>query len=229
MPETLGVSDILTTLNLAGALTNFEIQEFTLNSGAPFVTRTNRLGDVIEELPKAPIEEYELSLIIKNHVVSGTNIILGGVQYGTGVNALCITRFTLKQAPNDFPTLSITCHRHPSAVSGATHHTRKYTVTLPSLSWGIQGVLSVTGMPPEDITGYSLDASVDHVDHFDREGTKFLIGASTNCRLEETLEVLKSTNVTLASGWFADPSSSKEQTAEYKTKTLKHHKHQAPD
>ncbi|MCS6898064.1 MAG: hypothetical protein NZM29_08840 [Nitrospira sp.] len=229
MPEQLGVSDILSTLGLASALNKFEIQEFTLTQGDPLVPRSNRLGDVVEELPIARVEEYELSLIIKEHSVNSVALVLGGAGYGTGANALCITGVTLRQVPNDFPTLSIKCHRHPVLVSGASHNPRKYTITLPNLGWGIQGVLSITGAVPEELTGYTLDVSIDHQDHFDREGTKFLIGGSTNCRLEETLEVLKSTTVTLAAGWFADPRSEKERSAEYKTKTLKHHKHQAPD
>lgn len=229
MPEQLGAIDIIAALGLNTPLTKFETQEFTKSAGVKYAQRKSRMGDVIEEAVTETIEEYELSVIVKDHTNPAAIIILGGAGYGTGADALVVTRVSVRQTNNDFPTLSLTCHRHPVLVASATHHARKYTVTLPALGWGVNSVLSITGATPEEITSATFEASVDHVDKFDREGTKFLIGASTNCQLTETIEALKSTSPTLAAGWFADPATTKEQTAEFATKTLKHHKHQAPD
>lgn len=229
MDEQLGAEDIITTLGLGTPLAKFETQEFTKTDGTKYAQRKSRLGDVLEEAVTETVEEYELSVQVKDHTKPAVTIDLGGAGYGNGVNALVITRVSVRQVNNDFPTLSLTCHRHPVMETNATHDPRKYVVALPALGWGINGVQSITGAtPPEEITSATFEASVDHVDKNNREGTKFLIGASTNCQLVETLEVLKSSNPSLQSGWFADPANTKEQSGNFATKTLKHHSHQAP-
>lgn len=229
MPEQLGASDIISTLGLATPLAKFETQEFTKTDGKKYAGRRSRLGDVLEEAVTETIEEYELSVLVKDHSKPAVSIDLGGAGYGSGANALVITRIYVRQVNIDFPTLSLTCHRHPVLASGAAHDARKYTITLPALGWGITEVKSITGAtPPEEITSATFEASVDHVDKNDREGTKFLIGASTNCQLVETLEVLKSSEPELNANWFADPAATKEGTGDFATKTLRHHCHQPP-
>lgn len=229
MPTQIGASDIIAQLGLSSLGSNFETQEFTKNDGVKYAQRKSRVGDVLEEAVTDTVEEYDLSLLVKDHANPAAQIILGGQGYGSGASALVVTRVSVRQVNNDFPTLSLTCHRHPVLATGAAHHARKYTVTLPALGWGVNEVLSITETIPDEITSATFEASVDHVDKFDREGKKFLIGASTNCQLTETIEALKSTTLTPASGWYADPASIKEQSAEFATKTIKHHKHQAPD
>lgn len=229
MAEQLGASDIISTLGLGTPLAKFETQEFTKTTGTKYAQRKSRFGDVLEEAVTETVEEYELSVIVKDHSKPAVGIDLGGDGYGSAGNALVITRVSVRQVNNDFPTLSLTCHRHPVLESGATHDARKYTVMLPALGWGISDVKSITGAtPPEEITSATFEASVDHVDKNNRAGTKFLIGASTNCQLVETLEVLKSSNPALQANWFADPEATKEQTGDFATKTLKHHRHQLP-
>ncbi|MCZ7593122.1 MAG: hypothetical protein M5U15_13735 [Kiritimatiellae bacterium] len=229
MAEQLGASDIIGTLGLGTPLAKFETQEFTKTSGTKYAQRKSRVGDVIEEAVTETVEEYELSVLVKDHSKPAVTIDLGGAGYGSGANALVVTRVSVRQVSNNYPTLSLTCHRHPVLESGATHDARKYAVTLPALCWGINEVISITGAtPPEEITSATFEASVDHVDKYNREGTKFLIGASTNCQLVETLEVLKSSDPDLQTNWFADPAATKEITADFATKTLKHHRHLPP-
>ena len=231
MAAQLGVSDILATLGLDTALADFEIQSFKKRSGTNYAKRTSRMGDVLDEGVLDTIEEYDLSLIINKYdAASATQVILGGVGYGDPGSEIVVTKVGVRQVNNGNPTLSLTVHRHTVKVDGAAHHERAYTVVLPLLGWGVNALLSVTGTIPDVVASANFDASVDHKDELNREGTKWLLGASTNCQLAETIQLTQGVaTITLVSGWKADPTESDELNTDYANLTLKHHKSQAPD
>jgi hypothetical protein len=227
MAEQLGISDILASLGLATALTKFEPRSLRKIAGSNHAQRRNRLNDVIEEGVLDAVEEYELSLIIKQFATGPVTLLLGGTGYEG--EKFVVTKVGVRQVNNDHPTLSLTLHTHPVKVATAAHNARKYTITLPSLDWGVTSLASVTGTIPDDVTGVTFEAVVDHKDELNREGTKWLLGTTHNCQVTETIEIAKSASVTPASGWTAEPTAENETHDQYATKTVKHHKFQAAD
>lgn len=224
MPGQYGADDILNTVGLATAFAKFEVKSFTERSGKNQAQRRSRLNDVLEDIDTETVLEYDLSILIKEFSVSSVNVELGGVGYGNS-DKFVVTKVGVRQTLNAHPEVSITVHTHPEKVNGAAHHARKYTFALPVLDWGVNAALSVSGAGLIDITSVSTECSVDHADELNREGTKWLIGASHNGRIEETIEVAKGHGVlTIASGWFEEPQSQKQGNSEFATLTRKFHK-----
>ena len=230
MAAQLGVSDILTALGLATALAKFEVKNFKQRNGVPYAQRKSRLGDVLQEGALVPIEEYDLTLSIKEFSVSSINLILGGLGYGAAEPKIVITKLGVRQVNNAHPMLSLSVHRHPTRIGdAAVHHARKYTIALPALDWGVNAVLSLDALADE-VSSVSFDASVDHVDENNREGTKWMLGTSTNCQLVETIQFTKGATIgALNSAWYEDPEENDETDTEFAAVTMKLHKHQAPD
>ena len=225
MPTQYGAEDILATLELSGALGKFEVKSFTKRSGKNQAQRRSRVNDVLEDVNTETIEEYDISVIIKEFNVSSVKVNLGGEGYGT-TNKFVVTKVGVKQSLNSHPEVSITAHTHPViAGTEAKHHTRKYEFTLPALDWGVNAALSVSGVGMADVTSVNTECSVDHTDELNREGTKWLIGTSHNGRIEETVEVAKGGGeLAVQSGWVEEPSDEKQDSSDFATLTRKFHK-----
>jgi hypothetical protein len=229
MAARLGVSDILTTLGLDTLLADYEIQKFRQRTGTNFAQRRTRLNDVAEEGVLDTIAEYELELIIKEYGGGALALDLGGVGYGDPGSEVVITKAGVRQVNNDNPRLTLTVHTHTVKVDDAAHHARKYAVTLPALDWGVNAVLSISGTIPDVIQSVTTEATCDHKDELNREGTKWLIGASHNGMIKETIQLTDGVaSPVLNSGWKADPTDLDEENVKYADNTLVHHKYLTP-
>lgn len=100
-------------------------------------------------------------------LISGALTLSGGGMYGDYI----LTGISLRQVNTNYPTLSLSGHKHISGVLGGNpdHQSRVYLVTV-SGGWGVVNDYGVSGIEP---TGSNLSIALNHVDIDDRNGEHF--------------------------------------------------------
>lgn len=223
-----GVMDILTALGLNTALAKFDATAVRKRHGEMHARFQTRLNDTLKTEPTDTIEEYEVSIRIKEWNLTGLSLILGGVGYGSSTKFV-LTRFVLRQVNNVMPNLVLTVHTHPVKDTNAAHHARAWTVLLPALDWGVNAVMAVDALPDE-LNSATFEGAVQHVDEPDRTGKKWQIGASHDCVLTETLECEAGADLgALEDGWIEDPQDDDEGNTKFATEVHKYLKYPAAD
>lgn len=223
MAFTFGAADILTALGLT--LTDWEVQSTSSNTQKDFAQVILNDGDVEEESDYNERTEYTAEFVCNTEEVDAFNVILGK-EYGTGAPYFVITQCSLTQRAGDFATLSLTYHKHTGT---KTHVAREYTVAMPQGGFGVLASLGISGTIPTAVMTLTTSASVDHVDKLDKDGA-FLIGASTKCRLEESIEIAADgATPSLNAGWEQDSGGGGSSNTAYGTASLRIHTYQAAD
>jgi len=182
-------------------------------------------GDVIKESQYGERDEYTLSFTVNADGKTGLELVLGQV-FGASEPKFCLTGFELVQVPADVATLSVTGHVHTGSAN--PHIARIYTVTLPNIGFGVVASLALAGTLPDGIQRLVTRGSVNHIDKENRTGG-FLIGVSTQGRIEEQIDVLKDGTITLNSGWVKDSDSDDEPNTNHLTRSIACHKFLAAD
>lgn len=227
MAYTFGASDLLEDLGFDPA--KLEIQSDDVDSKKDEAVATGRHGDTIESTQYNARDEFQIRAVVADDNVSGIEVELGGVGYGDAEPKIVITAVEVRQPPNDFAEVTFTCHRHTGA--SKAHVARVYTVTLPAMGFGIQtgNPTGLSGITAISVNDYTWKAQIDHKDRTARDGA-YLIGGSTNGRLDETVGMVDNADtIAAASGWKIDSSKPSTNNQGYKIRTVACHKFIAAD
>lgn len=225
MAYTFGVSDFITALGLS--LSDWEPQSYNPVSTYKSGLAVGNRGEVLAETLFDQVTNYQLNLVAKADAISGDSIILGHGYTIVAAGLFFPTQVVLAQPGTDMATLAITGHAHPG-VTG-THVSNEFTITLPDAGFGLQGLpASISGGSLADFMSFTHTASVQHTDKTTRAGA-FLIGASYQCKIEQTMQMVdQAASISAASGWKF-PSDGTNEAIAYKTRSITLHKYQAHD
>lgn len=225
MATSFGAQDFLTAVGLTDLVSDIEVQGGDDANVKDTAESTDSKGDVMVATQHNERDEVQIRCIVNADGVADISCILGGVGYGASEPKYVLTQVQVNQPNTDMAELTFSLHRHTGA-TGKTHIARAYTVTLPTLGYGIQTGMpaGVTGLTATAINRYSWTASVTHTDKQTRQGA-FLVGHSTKGRIEETIEAVHNGETpAAASGWLIDRKAAPEENTSHKMRSITCHK-----
>ncbi len=183
MAYKFGVGDVLAAMGLSGASA---VQEYSNAQNIEFASVQNNAGNTIQGTETPFNNRYESTITVK---ADGTDTTSSFKLGGIGVGGVVITSAAVRYTNNDYPTLSVTAHRHTTADShiasvASGDGQNEWSIADVPLTFGIpKAYLLGSGLALEDCQSCELAFSCEHSDKLNNVGM-FRVGNSFDARCE---------------------------------------------
>lgn len=207
MAKLFGAEDILSVLGITGACA---VQESGNDTQTEHASIDDEGGNVIPDTIQEMDEKDEMTISIKADASLGA---VSFVMGGAGTSDVVITQASVGYVNNDYPTLTVTAHKHAAGthLASSSDPANNWAITIP-LAFGIQKVH--LGGTLADCQKCDVSLSCEHVDKQDNEGDH-LIGNSFGFKAECTEEYISDTKPTIPTGWNGSSNAKKSQNKDF--------------